>query len=464
MFRFLAAAKACIVVSVISQKRKDQADLFHFSGLPALQQAFSSGGKHMKKIIIFIVTVLLLGVGMYFQSRYNFLFFHATIDFITALIGVLIFVLSFSTKNFRKSDFYVQFGPGILTVSLLTFLHAFTYNGTDVIRKFDPNFSLQISLIMNFIQAVAVFVSILHNPKKVRYLLSISCYFTFSAVMVTLCFLDIFPVCYIPGIGQTHFKMFFEAVILVLYALGAIFLAKNKTRLPQKIYAYTLAVVLLFGVSEFLLTFYINLSGMMNFIGHYLRAVAFCIIYITLVVEGIQKPYGSIFMELRQLSVTDSLTGLLNNRSFIETLQALKSQADKTQKGLYLIIFDIDNFKMINDTFGHLTGDQVLVEVSETIKKCIRKTDYAARQGGDEFAIILYDAGDETVSAVISRIKFLLKNSGFTAHKIHVTISCGVVRYCGGSIHDLIHKTDAGMYKAKSEGKDSVHYDSLCSG
>ena len=240
-------------------------------------------------------------------------------------------------------------------------------------------------------------------------------------------------------------------------------LAKNKKLVSPKIYAYTLAVILLFGASELLLTLYTDMFGVVSFLGHFLRAVAFCIIYITLVVEGIQKPYDSIFMELRQLSVTDSLTGLLNNRTFIETLEGLKNQADKTQKGLYLIIFDIDNFKLINDTYGHLTGDQVLVEISETIKKCIRKTDYAARQGGDEFAIILYDAGYETVSAVISRIKLLLKDTGFASYKIRVTISCGVMRYCGGSVQELIRKTDEGMYKAKSGGKDSVYYDSLCS-
>ena len=160
--------------------------------------------------------------------------------------------------------------------------------------------------------------------------------------------------------------------------------------------------------------------------------------------------------KLEKLATTDGLTGILNRYAFNKFLEEEIYRAERYGTTFSIILFDIDNFKKINDTFGHLTGDKVLKELARIVKKEIRKSDIFARWGGEEF-IILLPNGNNSVK-VAEKIREKIKNHKFdTLSKI--TASFGVTSYKkGDTINSIIKRADQALYMAKEKGKNRVEY------
>jgi diguanylate cyclase (GGDEF)-like protein len=162
------------------------------------------------------------------------------------------------------------------------------------------------------------------------------------------------------------------------------------------------------------------------------------------------------------LSVTDDLTRLYNSRYLNQVLRRETKRAARSGHALSLLFVDLDGFKQVNDTHGHLAGSKALVEVAAILRGCARETDVVARYGGDEFSVILPDTGKEGAMAVASRIRERLSNWCFLASQglsVHLTASIGVATLpdVAASTEDLIRAADRAMYRVKAAGKDGVH-------
>jgi len=168
---------------------------------------------------------------------------------------------------------------------------------------------------------------------------------------------------------------------------------------------------------------------------------------------------------IKNLSVTDALTGLGNRRYFNEQLEQEWQIALRQKKNLGFMILDIDHFKIFNDTYGHLAGDEVLKHVSDIIKqKLLRATDKNARWGGEEFAIILPDTNLNGVLEVAENIR---KSFEATTFKLSEDISANITISIGAnsvtpqlndsySISNFIADADAALYRAKESGRNRV--------
>ncbi|MBR0567098.1 GGDEF domain-containing protein [Azoarcus sp. L1K30] len=165
-------------------------------------------------------------------------------------------------------------------------------------------------------------------------------------------------------------------------------------------------------------------------------------------------------MQAEHLSRTDPLTGLLNRRAFLDSAGAAWSTAVRSGRPLSVIVIDLDHFKTINDTFGHETGDRVLVAVAEVLRKSCRRGDFSARWGGEEFILILpeTDAGQamamaERLLADIRAATVPEKVSG-----LRLSASLGVAeRHRHDALEALIREADGFMYRAKQRGRGRVH-------
>ncbi|MCC6445189.1 MAG: diguanylate cyclase [Armatimonadetes bacterium] len=166
---------------------------------------------------------------------------------------------------------------------------------------------------------------------------------------------------------------------------------------------------------------------------------------------------------LEQLATTDPLTTLYNRRHFMDVLDGELSRAARYQRQLSFVICDIDNFKKINDTYGHQVGDQVLIQTAALLQKSIRSTDVVARYGGEEFVIVLPEhtlqgalVVAERIRASIERTLMLLPDA---SPPISVTMSFGVAEW-HPAIHStadhLIREADDALYTAKRTGKNRV--------
>ncbi len=161
--------------------------------------------------------------------------------------------------------------------------------------------------------------------------------------------------------------------------------------------------------------------------------------------------------KLYQASIRDYLTGLYNRRYAMEFLKREKALADRGKFTFCVAILDLDNFKKVNDTYGHDMGDKVLSEVSKILLKSVREYDLVARWGGEEFLIVFRNASLEEVYKISERIRKAVEKTSIDGIKI--TISIGLSCYKKGDLDSLLKKADDALYKAKKMGKNRVCID-----
>jgi diguanylate cyclase (GGDEF)-like protein len=164
--------------------------------------------------------------------------------------------------------------------------------------------------------------------------------------------------------------------------------------------------------------------------------------------------------EIYRLTTIDGLTQVFNKRYFVETLEREIGRAQRYRRELSLIMFDIDNFKKINDAYGHLAGDHVLKQLASVIKARIRREDILSRYGGEEFTIILPEIDRGNVLPFAEKIRKLVEATVFRFEDadIPVTISIGVASVTPElkEPHDFIRVADGNLYEAKSQGRNRV--------
>jgi diguanylate cyclase (GGDEF)-like protein len=161
------------------------------------------------------------------------------------------------------------------------------------------------------------------------------------------------------------------------------------------------------------------------------------------------------------LSVTDDLTQLYNSRYLNLVLRRETKRASRSGRPLSLLFVDLDGFKTINDTHGHLCGSRALVEAAVVIRGSARETDVVARFGGDEFALVLPETGGDGALAVGERIRERIYAHQFLASdglNIHLTASVGVATLpdVAASAEELMHAADKAMYQVKDAGKNGI--------
>ena len=162
------------------------------------------------------------------------------------------------------------------------------------------------------------------------------------------------------------------------------------------------------------------------------------------------------------LSVTDDLTRLYNSRYLNLVLRRETKRASRSGRPLSLLFIDLDGFKVVNDTHGHLSGSKALVEVAGIVRGSARETDVAARFGGDEFSVVLPDTGRDGAVSVAERIRERVRAFAFLAGdglSVRLTASIGVATLpdVAASAEELLRAADAAMYKVKAAGKDGIH-------
>ncbi len=160
--------------------------------------------------------------------------------------------------------------------------------------------------------------------------------------------------------------------------------------------------------------------------------------------------------KIEQLSITDSLTKIYNRSKFESSLDYEIERARRYGNPLSLIIFDIDHFKSINDTYGHLIGDSVLTEIANLVKNNIRSTDIFARWGGEEFVILAPNINKEQAKILAEKIRKLIAHHRFK-YVDHVTVSLGVTEFLPtDNKESFIKRADEALYLAKRKGRNRV--------
>lgn len=164
-----------------------------------------------------------------------------------------------------------------------------------------------------------------------------------------------------------------------------------------------------------------------------------------------------VFQKMQQQSITDSLTGIKTRRFFLESLQSEWKRASRTGRPFSVVLIDLDNFKEVNDTLGHLEGDLVLARVARLLEQKCRQSNVVARYGGDEFVILMPETSLEQGQVLSERLRLWLATDPML-NQHHITGSFGLATYPihGTSAEEVLRVADAGMYVSKHGGGNRV--------
>ena len=164
--------------------------------------------------------------------------------------------------------------------------------------------------------------------------------------------------------------------------------------------------------------------------------------------------------QLQNMADTDVLTGLLSRRAFIDRMKRILSRAQRNNTSLSFLVLDIDNFKNINDTYGHFAGDELLKKYADVMKGCFRSEDIIGRLGGEEFAIAISNIDNAVAAKVAERLRSEIENVSILCNEesVSTTISIGIadLHQDVSGYETLFREADAALYRAKNSGRNRI--------
>lgn len=298
------------------------------------------------------------------------------------------------------------------------------------------------SLVLRGIMALVILTLFVRMSNKHINYKSLQLWITFTEMVCTIIY---FLIIKLNGQPNLLIKSFDIIVLILTYSL-----------IPNRWIYNTISSSLAFIV----LVLY-SYSGNNNFNPGivYVFIIMVLILFITFVYDKFRRENFLFKKKLTELKNTDYLTGIYNRVKFEEECKKLLEKDEKDVVSFTLIFFDIDNFKNINDTYGHLYGDKMLIQLVDVIKSTIRSSDIFARWGGDEFFLLLPDTSKEQAIELSKRMEDNLykkcKNYGHA-----LTCSFGIIQYQHReSMYEFIKRADTLMYQAKHEGKNSIRFE-----
>jgi diguanylate cyclase (GGDEF)-like protein len=411
-------------------------------------------------IIYFVVFLLLLLV-----SLFEYQLFHVSVEMITIFFGIFVFVLATNSKKYTKNLLLLIIGILYLYVGILDFLHAVSYNGLNIIFD-DTNMSNQFWISARLLESSGFFIAITFyknkNKLNISYLHLLLT--TYTAVAIILISTGSLPVFYSLEQGQTLVKILIEYVVILLYLLTIISLTRNCNK--SNMFCYSLYIVLSVKIlSELAFTQYTNTVDTYVIIGHLLKYLSFAGIYIIFVSEILIDPKKQIYSlfkqkenELIHISERDHLTGLYNHQTTFEKITEMIELNNENIEQLFIAMIDIDDFKFINDTYGHQFGDTVLQRFSKTLSNLNCGQKVIGRYGGDEFLVCGTAENTESRNICFRTTKEEIRKE-FSDMDIPITFSVGLV-FCkvDDTLKDLIYKADINLYTSKKNGKNQITF------
>lgn len=173
-------------------------------------------------------------------------------------------------------------------------------------------------------------------------------------------------------------------------------------------------------------------------------------------VQRIQQELQTTNERLQTLSLTDALTGLMNRRALEDCLESECARSIRSATPLSLFMLDIDNFKGFNDTFGHVSGDEVLQQLAALMQKWTRRGDLVARYGGEEFLVVLPGTDEKGAIGIAERLRQAIAEADWAHRQITVSVGVATRNQDMPTITEFIHEVDQALYAAKRAGKNRV--------
>jgi len=427
-----------------------------------------------KTSLIFKIFVIFVLFILYLSSLYSYLLFHTLVEIFSICIAFTVFVLTWNSSGYIKNNYLLLIGTAYLFIGVLDLFHFMSYKGMPIFWDYDY-YANQIGLATQYLGGITWLISFFFLKKQnhINKYIIFAIYLLLTALILHSVFVSkIFPVCFVDGVGLTPFKIYSEYEICFIFTIAIYVLRRNRDVFDKKVYHYLNWSMIFTILSDLCFTRYASIYGFTNMVGHYFKIFAFYFIYKAIIKNGILESYELILREFkmnekilseenekfRNEAIIDGLTGLFNHRYLYDKLEEEKCRCERYQGTFSIIMLDIDHFKLVNDSFGHLAGDEIIKSIANMIKNHIRVTDIAGRYGGEEFLIILPETKLDSAVVVAEKIRMVAANTVFV-HDVKLTVSGGVSEYQGEKVSDLVKSADHKLYTAKKNGRNRIEYE-----
>jgi len=248
-----------------------------------------------------VTSWILILVGLYLTSLYNYLLFHSLVEIFSIFIACSIFLVAWNSRRFMDNNYLLFLGIAYLFVGGLDLIHTLAYRGMEIFPGYETNLPTQLWISARYLESISLLIApifVVRNIKK-RFVLT-AYILTISLILGSIFYWRIFPDCFVEGLGLTTFKKVSEYLISLILIGSIVLLFKKKTAFDDNIFRLLIASIVLTICSELAFTFYISDYGFSNLTGHFLKFISFYLIYKSIIESGLVKPYSLLFRNLKQ--------------------------------------------------------------------------------------------------------------------------------------------------------------------
>jgi len=370
------------------------------------------------------------------------------------------YVVAINSRVYTKRTIYLLISIAYIYVSIFDLLHLVTFESIRQITS-NLNHSYQYFFAARLFEAVSVFLIFAfvkgHKANDYRITHIISSVIFLAAVLFVQ--LGMAPEYFRDSGVKTIYFNLFTYFILIFYLIDAFYI--NRKSIDKNEKQLLVIVFIVKALSMVILANSTKISDVFSVVAVMLQFISYAGLYLVFIRQTVLMPYQNVYklfetkeQELISLSQTDSLTGLYNHSLTFQKIEEAIRKIGFEYKELCVILFDIDNFKQINDSFGHMKGDEMLLEVTRIFGEKNVTDQIVGRYGGDEFVMALPDYDEAHINSLFENFQ---KKYDEVAERtgIRITFSAGIVVWkMGDNATDLIRKADIKMYQAKNKGKN----------
>ena len=302
-------------------------------------------GKRHLGVLFFGLLVLL---GLYFSSLYDYLLFHSLAEMFSVIIAFCIFIIVWNSREYFDNNYLLFIGIAYLFVGGVDIAHTLGYRGMGVFKGYDSNLPTQLWIAARYMEGLSLLIAFRFFRRRLRpHLVFLGYSVVLFLLLMSIFFWNIFPVCFVEGTGLTPFKKISEYVISLILLASIVFLFRNRKEFDRTVLQWVTWSIVLTIASELAFTFYVDVYGLSNLIGHYLKILSFYFIYKGVIQTGLQKPYDVMFRKIKLSE--ERYRSLFTNMSNGFAYHRVVFDGDRGQPVDYV-------FLEINDAFEKLTG------------------------------------------------------------------------------------------------------------
>ncbi len=234
-------------------------------------------------------------------SFINYLLFHTIAELFSIVIGCLIFMIAWTARDRIENSFLLFIGVGYLFIVGLDLLHTLAFKGMNIFAGYDANLPTQLWIAARSLEAATLLIAAFLIPRKVDLRLQFGIYFALVVALIWSIFTPgVFPDCFIEGSGLTSFKIYMEYLLSILFATTIVLIYQKRAYFEPRILHLMIAALGATIIAELAFTFYIDVYGLSNLIGHLFKIISFALIYLALVETGIRRPLEILYRDLAE--------------------------------------------------------------------------------------------------------------------------------------------------------------------